>query len=125
MTQVHAQKLMTNDVPAPVTSAFTKANPAILNAEWSKAGNNFAAQFTANDLATTATYDAAGVLLNTLEVVTVAELPATATEYVKKNYKVEDVEKVSRIIDADNVVTYKVKIKGIDLNFDSKGNVVK
>jgi len=125
MMQVQAQKLMTKDVPAAITTAFAKANPTILNAEWSKAGNDYAAQFTAKNLVTTVTYDASGVLLNTVEIVSVTELPAPATEYLKKNYKMEEVEKVSKITNANNVASYLVKVKGIDLTFDLMGTFIK
>jgi len=125
MTQVQAQKLMTKDVPAATATAFAQANPTIQNAEWSKAGNDYVAQFTVNNLPTTVTYDASGVLLKTVEIVPVTELPDSATEYLKKNYKEEQVEKVSKITDADNVVSYLVKLKGIELTFDSKGKFVK
>ena len=125
MTQVQAQKLMTKDVPVATATAFSNANPSISNAEWSKAGSDYSVQFTANNLATTATYDAAGLLLKTVEIVSVTELPATATEYLKKSYKLEEVEKVSKITDAKNVVSYLVKVKGIELTFDSKGKFVK
>jgi len=125
MTQVQAQKLMTKDVPVATATAFSKANPSISNAEWSKAGNDYSVQFTANNLATTATYDAAGLLLKTVEIVSVTELPATATEYLKKSYKLEEVEKVSKLTDTKNVVSYLVKVKGIELTFDSKGKFVK
>lgn len=125
MIQVQAQKLITKDVPAATTTAFAKANPTIQNVEWSKAGNDYEAQFTANSLATTATYDASGALLKTIEIISVTELPATATEYVKKNYKVEEVEKVSKITNANNVVSYLVKVKGIELTFDLMGGFIK
>jgi len=125
MVQVQAQKLVTKDVPAATIAAFTNANPTISNAEWSKAGNDYSAEFTANNLATTATYDASGVLLKTVEITSVTELPAPATEYLKKSYKLEEVEKVSKVTSAKNVVSYLVKVKGINLTFDSKGKFVK
>jgi len=52
-------------------------------------------------------------------------LPAPATEYLKKSYKLEEVEKVSKVTSAKNVVSYLVKVKGINLTFDSKGKFVK
>jgi hypothetical protein len=125
MIQVQAQKLITKDVPAAITTAFAKANPTILDAEWSKAGNDFAAQFTVKNLPTTATYDASGKLLNTVEIILATELPVPTIEYVKKNYKVEEVEKVSKITNANNVVSYLVKVKGIDLTFDLMGDFIR
>jgi len=125
MTQVQAQKLITKDVPAATTTAFAKANPAIQNAEWSKAGNDYVAQFTSKNLPTTATYNASGVLLKTVEIIPVAELPASATEYVKKNYKLEEVEEVSKMTNENNVASYLVKVKGINLTFDLMGTFIK
>jgi hypothetical protein len=125
MIQVQAQKLITKDVPAATTTAFAKANPAIQNAEWSKAGNDYEAQFTANNLATTVTYDASGKLLKTAEIISITELPTPATEYLKKNHKMEDVEKVSKITNENNVASYLVKVKGIELTFDLMGGFIK
>jgi hypothetical protein len=125
MMQVQAQKLITKDVPAAITTAFAKANPTIQDVEWSKAGNDYEAQFTAKNLPTTATYNASGALLKTVEIIPVTDLPDSATEYVKKNYKLEEVEKVSKVTNANNVASFLVKVKGIELTFDLMGTFIK
>lgn len=124
-TQTQAQKLEVKDVPVAVTSAFTESHESIVNIDWSKEGNNYVAEYNADNAKTSVTYDASGVLTKTQVEILVSALPFPVMEYLKKNDKEEEVKEASKITDANGTVTYETKVKGMDLIFDSRGNFIK
>ncbi len=123
--QAQAQKIMTKDVPAVVTSAFKKAYPAVKDVDWTKEGKNFEAEYDLHKREMSVTYDATRKVIETEEEIAASALPAGVMEYVKKNYKEDEVKEASKITDAHGVVTYEAEVKGIDLIFDSKGAFIK
>jgi hypothetical protein len=125
ITQLQAQKIMQSDVPLTVKDAFHKAYPSIKDADWSKDGNNFEAQYDANKVDMSVTYSADGKLIETEMEIPVSSLPKAILDYVKKNYKEDEIKEASKIIDAKGIVTYEAEVKGLDLIFDSKGNFIK
>ena len=54
-----------------------------------------------------------------------SSLPQGVMEYVKKNYKENEVKEATKITDENDTITYEVEVKGLDLIFDSKGNFIK
>lgn len=57
--------------------------------------------------------------------VSLSVFPAPVIEYVKLNYKEEEVKKASRFYDANGTLTFVAEVNGMDLIFDSKGNFIK
>ncbi len=123
--QAQAQNLRAIDIPMAVTAAFDQAYPAIQTVDWSKAGDNFAAEYKADTLNRSVTYNSSGMLVETNTEILEAALPSPVMDYLNENYKDNKVNETSEITDADGIVTYKTKIKGMDLTFDSKGKFVK
>ena len=122
--QAQAQKLVAKDVPAAVTAAFYTANPTIKDVEWSKNGINYVAGYDAEKAEISITYDASGKLINTKMKIVTSALPAPVMEYVKTNYKEDEVKKAFKITDEDGTVTYETKVKDMFLFFDSKGTFI-
>jgi hypothetical protein len=123
-TQAQVQKLMAKDVPGAVTAAFYKANPTTKDVDWCKNGVNYIGKFEVDKVANSITYDVSGKLIESQEEIVSAALPVPAMNYVKINYKEDEVKKAFKITDANYVETYKAQVKGMDLTFDSKGNFI-
>ena len=124
-TQAQGQKLKAKDVPVAVTAAFEKAHPATKDVDWSKDGNNYEVEYDVNKTDMSITYNSSGKLMETEMEIKASALPAPVMEYVKTNYKEDEVKEASKITDASGIVTYEVEVKGMDLIFDSKGNYIK
>jgi hypothetical protein len=118
------QKLIAKDVPGAVTAAFYKANPTIKDVSWSKKGANYIGAFEKDKVGNSVTFDVSGKLIESQEEIVTAALPTPAMNYVKLNYKEDDVKKAYKITDANWVVIYKAEVKGMDLTFDSNGNFI-
>lgn len=123
--QTQAQELKVADVPVTVTDAFTLANPTIKDADWSKVGNNYAAEYDVNQLEKSITYDPAGVLVGMNEEIKVTALPAPVMAYVQKDNKEAKVMGAHKNTDAIGTVTYEAETVGNNLFFDSNGIFVK
>lgn len=119
--QANAQKLITRDVPSSVTSAFNTSHPSITDVEWRKDGNNYVVEYDADKTDMFVTYDALGTLIQTASEISSSSIPAPAMEYVKTNYKEDEIRDASKITDSNGTVTYSGKVKGMLLFFDSKG----
>ncbi|MBR9999885.1 MAG: PepSY-like domain-containing protein [Cyclobacteriaceae bacterium] len=123
--QAQAQDLKEIDIPMAVTAAFDKSYPTIETVDWIKSGSNFEAEYKADTLNRSVTYNSTGTLVETNMEILEADLPATVMEYVNENHKDNVVSETSEIKDANGIVTYETKIKGMDLTFDSEGKFVK
>jgi hypothetical protein len=125
--QIHAQdgKLLAKDVPSAVTTAFYKTYPSVKDVDWNKDGINFQAEYDADKVDNTATYTETGMLVNTGVAIVASALPASVLEYVKVNYKEDELRQACKITDVGGIVTFEGKVKGMDLTFDSNGNFIK
>ena len=122
--QAHAQKLLVTEVPAAVVTAFYKAYPTIQDVNWNQDGLNYEAGYQADQVANSATYDVSGILVQTQVEIVNSALPAPAMDYVKINYKENDIKKAFKITDASNIVTYEAEVQGMDLTFTSEGTFI-
>ena len=123
--QVQAQKINKSTVPKPAAATFKNAHPGVNDVDWKKNGDIFEAEYDVNKVETTDCYTAAGVLVETKEKLAAASVPAAIMAYVKKNYEEDEVRKAYKITSAGGTVTYKAKVKGMILFFDSEGKFVK
>ena len=124
-TQAQAQKLKAKDVPVAVTAAFEKSHPTTKDVDWSKDGNNYEVEYDVNKTDMSITYNSSGKLMETEMEIKASALPAPVMEYVKTNYKEDEVKEAAKITDASGIVSYEAEVKGMDLIFDSKGNYIK
>ena len=122
--QAQVQKLSAKDVPAAVTASFYKSNPTVKDVDWSKSGMNYIGAFEVDKVANSATYDVSGKLIESQEEIVAAALPTPAMDYVKLNFKEEQIKNVYKITDANYVLIYKAQVKGTNLTFDSKGTFI-
>ena len=124
-TKAEAQKLSAKDVPSAVMNAFNKAYPSIKDVDWSKKGDDYTASYDSKKVDNSVTYEVNGKLIETEIKIAPSTLPSGVMEYVKKNYKEDEVKEASKITDASGTVTYEAEVKDLDLIFDSKGDFIK
>ena len=117
--------------PLEVTKQFQKAFPKIAP-HWEKAYRgddqtelNYGADFIVNNIKMTTIYNVFGVFKVLHSEIALAEIPAAASKYLKKNYPENQVLDSMKVIDNNNKVTYEIGIKIndqlSDAIFDSKG----
>lgn len=120
-----AQKIQEKDVPASVKASFQKQYPNIKEVKWDKEGEKFEASFDLNKIDNSVLFDAQGKILETEVEIELNHLPKGVLEYVKANYKGQNVKEAAKITDAKGIVTYEAEIKGMDLLFDNNGKFIK
>jgi hypothetical protein len=120
-----AQKIQEKDVPASVKASFQKNYPNIKEVKWDKEGEKFEASYDLNKIDNSVLFDAQGNLLETEVEIELNQLPKGVLEYVKANYKGQNVKEAAKITDAKGIVTYEAEIKGMDLLFDNNGKFIK
>ena len=125
-----AQKLKEADVPAAVKDAFKKEFPGSKVKEWAKEGDVYEIEFDLKKVETSATFTAAGKLVETESEIKIEELPKAVYEFVQKNHPDHKITEASKIVEAGTgKVSYEAEIsKGkdeTDLIFDEKGNFLK
>ncbi len=119
------QGLKSTDVPVSVMDSFNINYPEMQDVEWNQDGINYSAGFEENQLGRTITYAASGKLVGVDEQIVLSAVPNSVTAYVLKNYEGNEMDSASKVTGADGTVTYKTKMEGKDLFFDSRGNFMK
>jgi len=56
--------------------------------------------------------------------ISLKELPAGVTGYVKKHYKNTKIAEAGKVTDAKDITMYEKEVDGKDLLFDEKGNFI-
>lgn len=120
-----AQKIQEKDVPASVKASFKRNYPNIKAVKWDKEGEKFEASFDLNKIDNSVLFDAQGNILETEVEIELNQLPKEVLEYVKANYKGQNVKEAAKITDAKGIVIYEAEIKGLDLLFDNNGKFIK
>lgn len=121
----NAQRIKQDKVPAAVVGSMNKIHPEIKDIDWSMEDGNYEAEYDADKMEASITFDANGNLLETEKEIEVTALPSGVAEYVAKNYEGRSIKEASEITDVKGVKTYEAEIKGADLVFDAKGNFLK
>lgn len=107
--------------PQAVLQAFQKAFPNAEDVEWEMEDNQYEAEFEQGDVEQSATFSAAGQLLETETEIAVGELPAAVRDYVAANFKGKKIKEAARIVTPSGTVTYEAEVKRRDLMFDASG----
>ena len=123
--QTSSQKIADKDVPATVSSTFTKAHPNAKMVSWKKMDGKYAAEYDESSTKTWSVYDATGKLVETKVKVKESDVPKMATDYVSKNHKDPLEKEYFKATDPKGTVTYDVKVKDKKMIFDSNGNYIK
>ncbi len=124
--QAQAQDVNNKNVPAAVITAFNSNHSGVTDVEWKKDGANYEVSYDLpNKKDIYITYDASGKLIRTKEEISDKDLPSAIMAYIQKNYDEDEARNAFKVTDADGTLTYKVKMKGDHLIFDSNGAHIK
>ena len=124
--QVFAQKVKSADVPAAVKEALQKKYPSASAVTWEKEKGNFEANWGgASKEDHSVQFTPAGVFVEQVEAMPVAQLPAAVTAYVHAHYAGAKITEAGKVTDAEGHTKYEAEVKGKDLLFDEKGNFLK
>ncbi|MGZ3932663.1 MAG: PepSY-like domain-containing protein [Bacteroidia bacterium] len=125
-----AQTVKETEVPKPVLTAFAEHFKGAKAEKWEKEKDgNYEAEFDWNKTETSATFSAAGQLVETETELKTSELPKTVSDYVSKNYTGYKLAEAAKITDAAGKVFYEAEVKKgkeeMDLIFDANGTFVR
>ncbi len=130
-TGLPAQDLAAKDVPAAVTAGLKTKFPDAADVKWKKnKSGKYEADFKLSGKKAEAKFLADGKWDSSERRVDVAQLPAPAGEYIKKNYAAYEIDWVKWQEEADAARNrYEVKVKrdkaDAELVFDEKGKFLK
>ena len=130
-TGLPAQDLAAKDVPAAVTAGLKTKFPDAADVKWKKnKSGKYEADFKLSGKKAEAKFLADGKWDSSERRVDVAQLPAPAGDYIKKNYAAYQVDWVKWQEDADAAKNrYEVKVQrdkaDAELVFDEKGKFLK
>jgi hypothetical protein len=119
-----AQKLPASKVPSAVKTAFAKQYPSTA-VKWEKENGAYEAGFKQAGHEMSVNYSAKGEVLETETEIPISALPATAQEYLKKNYPGQKLKGAAKIVKSDGSATYEAEFKGTDVLFDEQGKFLK
>jgi len=122
---VSASALGNVDAPAAVKAKFASLYPDVIKVKWIKEEANYEAGFEMNKTEMSCIFDREGNLLETESEIDISSLPATAIEYIHKNYPGQKIREAAQIVDSKKVTTFEAEVKEGDLIFDSNGNFLK
>ncbi|MBB3054772.1 PepSY-like domain-containing protein [Mucilaginibacter gotjawali] len=123
---LRVQDIKTKDVPAVVKSALTKKYPEATKVGWEKEKGNFEANWGGKSGEDNSVqFTPAGVFVEIVKAIPVADLPKNVLPYVKVHYKGAKVTEAGRVTDAAGKTMYEAEVKGKDLVFDENGNFLK
>ena len=106
-------------------ASFAKTFQGVTNVKWSKEGKDMEVDFVQKGIKMSAEYDAKGMLKNTEQSVTPAELPAAVMPYINQHYKGIAIKETAKVTTPAGVVCYEIGVKGKDVIFDTKGKFLK
>ncbi|HEV3412601.1 MAG TPA: PepSY-like domain-containing protein [Puia sp.] len=125
-TSVIAQKVKSADVPAAVKTALQQKYPSASGVSWEKEKGNFEANWGgASKEDNSVQFTPAGVFVEQVVAMPVAQLPAAVTDYVHTHYAGAKITEAGKVTDAQGRTRYEAEVKGKDLLFDEKGNFIK
>jgi hypothetical protein len=123
---VVAQKVKSADVPAAVKTALQQKYPSASGVTWEKEKGNFEANWGgASKEDNSVQFTPAGVFVEQVVAMPVAQLPAAVTDYVHAHYAGVKITEAGKVTDAQGRTRYEAEVKGKDLLFDEKGNFIK
>jgi hypothetical protein len=117
----NAQKVSDSEVPAAVKAKFTALYPSTKGEKWMKKDGKYDARFETNKITTCVLISSDGVLLQTAVGIDASALPATASDYIKKNYVGKKTTNAEKVTTVAGLVSFKAEVNESKLSFDSNG----
>jgi hypothetical protein len=121
-TTVYSQRVKTADVPAAVKAALQKKYPTASGVGWEKEKGNYEANWGgASKEDNSVLFTPAGVFVEQVVAMPVAQLPAAVVNYVHVHYPGSKITEAGKVTDAEGRTRYEAEVKGKDLLFDEGG----
>jgi hypothetical protein len=121
-----AQRVKSADVPAAVKTALQQKYPSASGVSWEKEKGNYEANWGgASHEDHSVLFTPAGVFVELVEAMPVAQLPAGVADYIHSHYPGAKIAEAGKVTDAEGRTRYEAEVKGKDLLFDEKGNFLR
>ncbi|MFI5162625.1 MAG: PepSY-like domain-containing protein [Sphingobacteriales bacterium] len=121
-----AQDLKTKNVPSIVKDALAKKYPKAVKVSWEKEKGNYEANWGGKSGEDTSVqFTPSGVFVEEADAMSVSQLPASVSQYVKAHYNGAKIREASRVTDAAGNKMLEAEIKGADLLFSESGSFIK
>jgi hypothetical protein len=121
---MEAQSIKERDVPAAVMTSFSTMQPNAAKVKWENEDGMYEGSFLTNKKETSLLFSRDGILVQTENEITLAELPSGALDYVTKQYPSAKIEEVTKVTDIKGAVTYEVEVADVDLLFTTTGQFI-
>ena len=121
---MEAQSIKERDVPAAVLTSFSKMQPNASKVKWENEDGMYEGSFMTNKLETSLLFSRDGILVQTENEITIAELPAGVLDYVSKQYPSTKIEEVNRVTGIKGAISYEVEVADVDLLFSNTGQFI-
>lgn len=114
------------NVPTGIKSQISTKYPGISNLDWDQEKDgSWEAEFKNNGIKTTVSFLANGSIKEVEEEIALSDFPVTAQQYLNQKYLGKKIKDISKMTDAQGLVTYEAEVDDLDLIFDAQGNFLK
>jgi Putative beta-lactamase-inhibitor-like, PepSY-like len=121
---MEAQSIKERDVPPAVMTSFSALYPNASKVKWENEDGMYEGSFLTAKKETSVLFSRDGILVQTENEITLAELPAGVVEYVSKQHPGATIEEASKVTDIKGVVNYEVEVADADFLFSSTGQFI-
>ena len=122
--RAEAQSIKQRDVPAAVMTSFSSLYPNASKVKWETEDGMYEGSFLTDKKETSLLFSRDGILVQTENEITLADLPSGVLEYVSKEHPGATIEEASKVTDIKGVVNYEVEIADVDFHFSSTGQFI-
>ena len=122
--RAEAQSIKQRDVPSAVMTSFSSLYPNASKVKWEKEDGMYEGSFLTDKKETSLLFSRDGILVQTENEITLADLPSGVLEYVSKEHPGATIEEASKVTDIKGVVNYEVEIADVDFHFSSTGQFI-
>ncbi|MEP6683420.1 MAG: PepSY-like domain-containing protein [Parafilimonas sp.] len=114
------------NVPTAVKNALVKKYPEATHVTWEKENGNYEANWGGKSGEDNSVqFTPAGNFIEIVKAISVSELPANVSTYVKSHYNGAKITEAGKVTDAKGKLSYEAEVHGKDVIFDENGNFVK
>ena len=122
--RAEAQSIKERDVPPAVITSFSALYPNATKVKWENEDGMYEGSFLTDKKETSLLFSRDGILVQTENEITLADLPSGVLEYVSKEHPGATIEEASKVTDIKGVVNYEVEIADVDFHFSSTGQFI-
>jgi len=121
---IQAQSIKPADVPAAVTSVFKNNYPYATDAKWENEDGMYEVSFKNANKDISVLYSYKGELAMIETPCEVSALPANIMAYLTKNVVGAKITEASKLVDAQEIVSYEVEVNNTDYLFTANGQFI-